>query len=117
MSEELWSAAVSLVGDEHTLYRVARDLGVDYTTLKLRVMESDTRALTAGLPRADIEAVEVPRPAQFVEVDPTDLFGRVGQGVTVVELTGADGAKMTMRVPAGVAVDVLGLASTFCRRS
>lgn len=98
---ELWRDAVRLAR-AHGLYEVSRAIPVDYGALK-KHMEGNGEGL--ALPR-------------FVELAPrasaaTSVWE--GQGA-FVELSGVDGARMTIRLPAGEVLDVVGLVSAFQRR-
>jgi len=103
MPEELWTAAVSLAR-EHGLYRVVRALGVNYETLKARAgrLASDGAEAANGC-------------GGFVELNGGHLVGRSPGAGSVVELSGADGAKLTIRL-AGDAPELLGLVQAFWRR-
>jgi len=88
----LWAAAVKLVG-RYGLHRTARSLRVDYYSLKRRVEES-----TSG-----------PGRATFVEV----TAATSGAGECLVELEGADGAKMRIHLKGGDAPDLIALSRSF----
>ncbi len=81
MPDELWHAAVA-VARKHGVYATARDLRISYDGLK-------SRLAAAAKPRN--------RQAQptFVELGPAVAFGATG---SVVELVGASGAKLTIRL-------------------
>jgi len=104
MPEDLWGSAVSLAG-RHGLYPVARALGVDYGTLKRRVMR--------GTPRREQTGKVSP---EFIELAPAPLLGRAKPPGMVVELWDADGAKLVVRLAEGEGLDVRGLAEAFWRR-
>lgn len=100
MPEDLWEEAVALAR-EHGLYRIARALPVDYGALKKRLERGGNA-----------------EPAGFVEVDASRLLGApepVSAGA-VVELSAGDGARLTVRLAAGEAVDLVGLARAFWGR-
>jgi hypothetical protein len=102
MPEELWEAAVALARVDGA-YAVARDLGVNYATLKRRVeCAAPGRAPSAG--------------AGFVELDAAEVFGAREQTGTVVELAGADGTKLSVRLRGSEPLDVVALAGAFLRR-
>ena len=93
MPEPLWAEAVSL-SEVHGAYAVARDLGLNYGTLRSRQAEA--------LERRDTD----PAPS-FLEVPV-----RVG-APHEVELVRNDGARMTIRVGHGHALDVAELVWVF----
>lgn len=101
MPEALWAAAVG-VAREHGVGAASRALGVGYASLKARVTGKPPRA--KGRPKSVALS-----PAGFVEVGSAMPFG-LGAGGVSVELTRGDGAKVTVRLPAGAALDVVGLA-------
>ena len=111
--EELWQAAVSLT-QKHSLVRVAKYLRLNHSKLKERAekasMDSSERAMIP---------VEKPLPenlsAPFIELHPGTLF-TPQSSLTVVELRGTDGESLTIHLPPE-AVDLLGLANAFWRRS
>lgn len=105
MPEELWAAAVGLA-EEHSVYRMARALRLDYSTLKLRAVQ------------AELSGGDEPTPlAGFVEFEPGRVLGggEVHSG-GVAELSAADGARMTIRWGAGQQMNAVGLAEAFWRR-
>jgi len=104
MPEELWRAAVTLA-QKHGVYATARAREIGYGTLKERVsgsqkMRSDGTARSAG----------------FIELDGTQLVGSLGPHGPVVELSGADGAKLMIRLRESEDQDILGLAAAFWSR-
>lgn len=99
MPEELWSAAVSLT-ESRGVYRVARGLRVNYETLTSRVLRAE-----AEMGSASVAA------ASFVELAASP--GPVHCGGSVVELRRGEEARLTIRLCAGEALDVVGLASAF----
>lgn len=103
MPEELWDAAASMAR-EHGLWSVSRALRVNYESLKSRA--SRTKDSGDG----------VSGPAGFVELEPMQFAGSVAQAGGVVELSGADGAKLTIRVGLREVLDVTALADAFWRR-
>ena len=104
MPEGLWAAAVSLAR-EHGVWPIARALGVNYATLK-------ERAAGIAPDRGRIAA----RHGGFVEIDGAELIGSANAPATVVELTDAHGAKLTVRLPGADGLDVAALADAFWRR-
>lgn len=101
MPEDLWSAAVALA-KTHGVYKTSNALTVSFEALQKRIGQSPNK-------RNDGDA----RSADFVELDGTQLVGSSG---TVVELSRGDGAKLTIRMPAGEDLDVASLAATFWSR-
>lgn len=83
MPDELWQAAVALA-HEHGVYATARDLRLSYDGLKTRLEATPTRG-----------ARQRQAPATFVELGPALAIGASG---SVVELLGASGAKLTIRL-------------------
>jgi hypothetical protein len=95
MPAGLWAGAVALART-HGTYRVARALRVDYQGLARRLAEAGHRG-------SDAKRVD------FVELRAADLLG----GSTVVEVSAADGARLTIRVSGGSAVDAAALIAAF----
>jgi hypothetical protein len=100
MPAELWGGAVA-VARAHGTYRVARALRVDYASLARRVAEAGggrTSETHSGL----------------VELRGADLVF----GMTVVEVSDVDGARMTFRLGTGSALDAAAaLVGAFRRRA
>ncbi len=103
MPEELWAAAVGLA-EKHSVYRIARALRLDYSTLKLRVVQAELTDNNEATPLVS-----------FVEFEPDQLMGGGEHSGGVAELSAADGARMTIRW-AEQQMDVVGLAEAFWRR-
>jgi hypothetical protein len=99
MPAELWVGAVALARTRGT-YQVARALGVDYESLARRVAESRNGQSSEA-------------PAGFVELRGSDLLG----AATVIEVSDVDGARMTIRLGAGSALDATALVGAFRRRA
>jgi len=98
MPKELWRAA-AVLARSHGVYRISEALRVRYETLRSWTAKS-------GPMKAKKQAAA----AGFVEValpEPPAVDG------AVVELADDDGAKLTIRLPAGTTVDVAGLASAW----
>jgi hypothetical protein len=99
MPAELWMAATELAR-ELGAYRVARELGVGYGSLKDRAGargENGTRQADA-----------------FFELDGTSLFSAAPAAVrSEVELSDASGTKVVIRLAANQAVDVAALLAAF----
>lgn len=101
MPAELWMAATELAR-ELGAYRVARELGVGYGSLKDRVGAQGEN----GARQADA----------FVEFDGASLFAAAPAAVrSEVELSDASGTKMVIRLAADQAVDVGALLAAFRR--
>ena len=102
MPEALWAAATR-AAQEVGLYPVARALGLNYEALKQRVSAATGRR-PATPPRLGC--------ASFVELTHVArLNGGSAEGM-VVEVTSADGARLTLRLKGG-APDVAALISAF----
>jgi hypothetical protein len=98
MPEELWSRATRLARSLG-VWRVARDLGLCYESLKRRVEEKASRK--------EADAV------RFVEVRGSDLTDVASSDGTVVELHAIDGTRMTIRLGRGAQVDMTALVGAF----
>jgi len=103
MPEVLWEAAVA-AAREYGTYRTARALRVNFPTLKYRA------AVAAGLERAGSSAAAE---AGFVELRPHPAIGPGLPDTAIVELSRADGAKITIRLARPEAFDLAGLTRTF----
>ena len=101
MPAELWMAAIELAR-ELGVYRVAREVGVAYGSLKDRAGAQNEN----GARETDA----------FVALDGASLFSAAPAGVrSEVELSDASGTKMVIRLAANQAVDVATLLSVFRR--
>jgi len=89
----------------HGVYGVARRLGINYQGLKKRV--------AAGLNKSGL--VQAPR-AKFVEMGPVLSIGSASSG-TVVEVVGAAGNRLTVRLGNTAGVDVPALMREFWSRA
>jgi hypothetical protein len=98
MPEELWTRATRLA-QRLGVWRVARDLGLCYESLKRRVEEKASRKETGDV--------------RFVEVRGSDLMDVASSDGTVVELHATDGARMTVRLGGGAQVDMMALVAAF----
>jgi hypothetical protein len=103
MPAALWDAAVSLAR-EHGLWVISQELRVNYENLKDRLARRSRRRATPAVAPA------------FVELDAGPLVGPVGRTGAVVELTGADGARLTIRLGERDDLDLGALADGFWRR-
>ena len=95
MPAELWTAATELAR-ELGAYRVARELGVGYGSLKERLGGGGERSGRAG--------------RGFVEIAGPALLGGAP---TTVELSDTRGRKVAIRLAAGQAVDVAALVAAW----
>ena len=100
MPEDLWAQATKLA-EALGVWRVARDLGLCYESLKRRVEEKASRK-QAGTVR-------------FVEVRGADLMDVTSHDGAVVELHATDGIRMTVRLGSGAQVDLEALVASFRR--
>jgi hypothetical protein len=106
MPEELWQSATDLAR-EHGAWRVARALRVRHDGLKQRLAGGE-----AGTGKATSTG--------FVDLGPVmpdTACASSGRGDAVVEMTRADGARLTVRLPARAGIDVQSLVASFCRAS
>lgn len=98
--EKLWLEAAS-VAKGHGVYRVARRLGLDYSTLKRRTKESNLK--TQGQTPA----------CEFIEID---LKGAPMMNGCLVEMDSGDGERMTIRLPWVNPTEVRAWLASFWRR-
>jgi hypothetical protein len=98
MPEELWAQAARLAR-RLGVWRVARDLGLCYESLKRRVEEKTSE--------------KDPGAVRFVEVRGSDVMDVAGSDGTVVELHSIDGTRMTVRFGGSVQVDMMALVAAF----
>lgn len=94
---ELWAAAAALART-HGTCPVARALGLDYAALKAR--QASNVAESAG----------IVRPA-FVEVSAARDFALAAG--TSIEITAADGSRMSIHLEAGQGRDAAGIVAAF----
>ena len=106
MPEDLWTAAVSLC-EERSIHRVSKRLRLGYDRLKMRVLEAELeRARAVG---AETECTQL-EAAGFVEI-PFDIPDRIA--VTSLELSRADGAKMSFHLASDQGLDLARVSATF----
>lgn len=98
MPEELWARATR-VAQSLGVWRVARDLGLCYESLRHRVEEKASRKETGAV--------------RFVEVRGSDLMNVASSDGTVVELHATDGTRMTVRLGGSAQVDMMALVAAF----
>lgn len=108
MPKELWEASVA-VARVHGVYRVSEALRVNYQGLKDRVGEPASRSKTDS-------SRESTRTVDFIELAPDAVGTATSAPVTVVELSDADGAKLSMRFEGASGVNVEALVGAFWRR-
>jgi len=102
MPARLWNEA-SLLGREFGAYRIKCALGLNYRSLKKRIGVAGARGSA---------------PAQapgFVELSGAQLLGPA-RGM-VVEVSDADGSRLTVQLGTGSELDVAGLVEAFRRRA
>jgi hypothetical protein len=98
MPEELWGQATKLT-KALGVWRVARDLGLCYESLRRRVEEKASRKTAGAL--------------GFVEVRGADVMETASRNGAVVDLHAADGTRMTVRLDLGAEVDLQALVASF----
>ena len=99
MPATLWASAVEL-GGELGAYRVARELGIGYGSLRERL--------------GDDPVVEPRQRQEFVEVNTASLFvPSPAAAGGEVELSDASGVKVVIRLGAGESLDVGALLTAF----
>jgi hypothetical protein len=104
MPERLWEAAVALAR-EHGVYATSQGLRLNYDSLRARV---GARRPKRRAPKA--------RGAAFVELGPALPLGPLSPAGPVVELTGADGQRLTLRLTGPGDLDLPGLVSELWSR-
>ena len=102
MPEDLWREAAELAC-AHGVYRISRELGVSYESLKRRI--EDLGEFTQS---------SQPGTASFVEVSMAELVVREERRA-VVDLSSGDGARMVIEL-SGYEVDLQGLTESFFQR-
>jgi len=102
MPARLWNEA-SLLARELGVHRIKCALGLNYESLKKRVGEVGTRGSAPAKARG------------FIELSGTELLGSA-RGM-VVEVSDADGGRLTVQLGTGSELDVPGLVEAFRRRA
>jgi hypothetical protein len=102
MPSRLWNEA-SVLARELGVHRIKCALGLNYESLKKRVGDVGTRGSARG------------QAPGFVELSGTPLLGPAG--AVVVEVSDADGGRLTVQLGAGSGFDVAGLVEAFRRRA
>jgi hypothetical protein len=97
MPEELWTPAMQMA-KQLGVWRVARELGLSYESLRRRVEEKASRTeATMG----------------FVEVRGADLMAEMSTDNTVIELFATDGTRLVVRLGRGAIVDPMAMIAAF----
>jgi hypothetical protein len=106
MPTDLWEEAVWLAR-EHGVYRVSSTLGLNYENLKRRAMVVSGERRDTGVESGG-----------FIELKGSQLLGSSPpeRAEMVLELADGNGARLKVRLPLGVHLDVQGLAEAFWSR-
>jgi hypothetical protein len=105
--EKLWDAAVSL-SDEYPISRIARELRLNYSTLKSRIIEKEENTTIED----EFGIIKKVADPAFIELDfnrPAFVSG------CVVEMQNSSGAKMRMCFKGKTDFDLLELGKAFWR--
>jgi hypothetical protein len=105
MPVALWDEAVCL-SRGLGVHRVKAALGLNYESLKQRLALADQAATEPGA---------APPATRFVELSGVELLGPAAHA-PVVELSDAEGTRLTMRLVPGSEIDVARLVEAFVRR-
>jgi|WetSurMetagenome_2_1015567.scaffolds.fasta_scaffold182445_3 hypothetical protein len=106
MPRELWEAAATLARS-HGIYAVSQHLHISYDSLK-------THVEGATLPKA--KALKKPLSPEFVELGPV-LPQRPVVDATVMELVGASGSRLIVRMSGAAGADVVALIRELYNRA
>ena len=109
MPQQLWKKAVALA-DEHGVGPTSRGLKIDFGGLQRRCERHRQQRIAAPPSAPADEAV------RFVELSTSPLAPPTTPTEASVELCRPDGAQMTVRLPAGAAIDLGGLVTSFLRQ-
>jgi hypothetical protein len=114
MPDDLWEEAASLCEDRG-IYAVSRGVGLSYDRLKLHMVEAE---LERARRPVDVETADCRQlddvAAGFVELRAAQVFSLPERTtVAAVELSRADGARMTLRLASEQSLDLIGLSETF----
>lgn len=101
MPADLWAETIALARSGRP-YSVAHALRVNYEGLRRRMAETAAGARVAA-------------PDAFVELTGAQILGATAAGA-VVELSDGDGMRLTVRLAAGVEVDVARVVAAFRQR-
>jgi hypothetical protein len=120
MPDRLWQQAVELA-HTHGIYATARDLPVDYGTLRSKVERArQPSATTVDGELASTEGVPIEEepapPFHFVEVRAAERLEPGTAREVTVELVAPDGASLTIRQSGGSSFDVATVVESFRRR-
>lgn len=102
MSADLWDEATSLARSLGVC-PVSRALGVGYGSLQQRVLAGRSAVRTA------------PSKPRFLELSGAQLVGTPAAGATI-EIVAGDGARLTIKLRAGSALDIAAVVQSFRRR-
>ncbi len=108
--EELWASATRLAR-EFGINRVARTLGLDYVSVKRRLVSSDLSQAKTSQTETGISSASYAAGADFVELAVAPM---AGLPQCVVEYEGVRG-KFTLRVGGYNAADIVALAEALSR--
>ena len=111
MPADLWEAATELARSQG-VSPVSRKLGLDYTSLKKRVMEVSGNSAPPGTPgtpgKDGGEESE-----GFVDMGPAGLAGVFGSGGAEVEVREPDGTRLLVRLPEREGLNVAAVVGAF----
>ena len=99
MPAHLWEAAVALA-EEHGIHAISKGLRISYDRLKAQVDEAAKAQKTRGSKGRLV--------SEFVELVPAAAMGSP-TGTTVMELVGASGARLIVRVAGAASADIVAL--------
>jgi hypothetical protein len=108
MPARLWDEA-ALLARELGVHRIKCALGLNYESLKRRALACASRASREEVDVA--RGTAATRRARFVELRGAQILDT--SNGPVVEVCAADGCRLTVRLEAGIAVDVAGLVAAF----
>ena len=103
MPEPLWEAAIFLAR-AHGIHQTARALRLSYESLKRRVVATPSHV---GGGKKDY--------AGFVDIGPAQIVGMAQASSPVVEFSRADGAKLMIRLPDSMELDMDNVVEAFFR--
>jgi hypothetical protein len=103
MPADLWADAVALARDAGQPCRIARMVGIDAGSLTRR-----------GAPARRGRSERDRAPARFIELQGAQWPGAPAAAGSVVEVTNAEGARLTVRMGVGEGLDVAAVVRSFC---